>query len=244
AVIGAPFLIQAFLHGEAQGHKLVRDPDLVEWGAPLAASLGVELAKIHAIRPGRGVLDSLPVPAASPAKIEVGKFRQVISTAAEGRPALEYILAWLDRNAPPPPAQISLVHGDFRTGNYLVQDGQLSAILDWEFTHWGDADEDLGWFCAKCWRFGMTDLEAGGIAERAAFYQSYERYAARTIDPTRVHYWEIMAAAKWATIAVLQGDRFRKGGEQSIELALTGLMASELELEALDGLTVYDRTRT
>jgi tRNA uridine 5-carboxymethylaminomethyl modification enzyme len=45
-----------------------------------------------------------------------------------------------------------------------------------------------------------------------------------------------MAAAKWATIAVLQGDRFRKDGEPSIELALTGLMPPEMELDALDGI--------
>ena len=53
-------------------------------------------------------------------------------------------------------------------------------------------------------------------------------------------YWQVLAAAKWATIAVLQGDRYRIGGENSLELALTGLMVSELELEALDGVKVCE----
>jgi len=37
-----------------------------------------------------------------------------------------------------------------------------------------------------------------------------------------------------------QGGRFRLGGEASVELALTGLMVSELELEALDGIRAHE----
>jgi len=50
------------------------------------------------------------------------------------------------RRSPPPPAQkLSVVHGDFRTGNFLY-DGQggIHAILDWEMVHLGDPLEDLG----------------------------------------------------------------------------------------------------
>jgi aminoglycoside phosphotransferase (APT) family kinase protein len=129
---------------------------------------------------------------------------------------------------------------DFRTGNYLVDDHALSGILDWEFAHWGDPDEDIGWFCAKCWRFGNIACEAGGIAGRESFLDAYQAASGRRPDPQRIHYWEIMAAAKWAAIALLQGDRYRKHGEASLELALTGLMVSELELEALDGLRSYE----
>lgn len=242
-VIGAPFLVQAFLQGEAQGHLLVKDPALDQWGPQLAATLGEELAKIHAIRKDRGTLTELSPPQKAPGNEEVAKLRAALTTAGDERPALEYILAWLDRNAPEPPAYSTLVHGDFRTGNYLVQEGKLAAILDWEFAHWGDPDEDIGWFCAKCWRFGSNLREGGGIADRRALYEAYEQQTARQINPRRIQYWEVMAAAKWATVAVLQGDRFRKAGENSLELALTGLMASEIELEAFDGLKAYDSSR-
>jgi aminoglycoside phosphotransferase (APT) family kinase protein len=37
-----------------------------------------------------------------------------------------------------------LVHGDFNPSNILVRDGQVAAILDWEFAHAGDTLMDFG----------------------------------------------------------------------------------------------------
>ncbi len=241
-VIGAPFMIQARMPGDAQARRLTRATDLAQWGPAVARELGAELAKIHRLRPGGETLAFLPVPLTQPAKVEIGRFRAVLDKAGEPRPALEYILAWLDRNTPEA-AEIRLVHGDFRTGNYLVADGHVSAILDWEFAHWGDVHEDIGWFCAQCWRFGNDHLEAGGIAPREALLEGYRSLADWPVDEARIAYWRVMAAAKWATVAVLQGDRYRLGGETSLELALTGLMASEIELEALDGINAIEGLR-
>ncbi len=235
SVIGAPFMIQTFVRGNAQARRIVRDPELPAYGDALAERLGAELARIHSISPPRNDLGFLPIPILPPARNEVARLRTLLGTATEPRPALEYVLAWLDAHAPQP-GPISLVHGDFRTGNYLVDEGRLGAILDWEFTHWGDRHEDIGWFTARCWRFGNDAREAGGIGSREAFYRGYRSIAATHFDETVVPYWEIMAAAKWATVAVLQGDRYRSGGENSIELALTGLMPPEMELDALDGI--------
>ena len=53
-----------------------------------------------------------------------------------------------------------LVHGDYRIGNIMINDDQISGILDWEFTQWGDR-RDLGWFTSKCWRFGQDENIAG-----------------------------------------------------------------------------------
>ena len=58
-----------------------------------------------------------------------------------------------------------------------------------------------------------------------------------------IAYWEVMAAAKWAVIAILQGDRYLSGGETAIELALTGLMAPEMEFDALEGIAAIDAAR-
>src|SRR5690606_3952518 len=101
--------------------------------------------------------------------------------------------------------EMVLCHGDYRTGNYLVDAGSLTGILDWEFAHWGDRHEDIGWFCARCWRFGADEREAGGIASRADFYNGYNEVADRPVEESRIPYWEVMAAARWAAIALLQG---------------------------------------
>jgi aminoglycoside phosphotransferase (APT) family kinase protein len=240
-VIGRPFLIQAFVPGQAQARAIVRNPDLAAFGDTLAATLGRELAKIHALTPSAPDLSVLPIPLLPPAKVQVAGLKAALAGASQARPALEYVLAWLDAHAPTTP-QITLVHGDFRTGNYLLQETQLSAILDWEFAHWGDPLEDIGWFCARCWRFGRDEAwqEAGGIGTRRAFYEAYTAAGGRAITDAGVAYWEVMAAAKWAVIALLQGDRFLVGGETAIELALTGLMAPEMEFDALDGISAIE----
>lgn len=242
SVIGASFLIQRYVSGVAQARLLVRDKDLMRRGSLIAAELGRELALIHTIRPASGRLAMLPIPVGSPALHEVQRYRAVLDRAGEPRPALEYALAWLAANAPPPVAPV-LVHGDYRTGNLMVDGDRLSAVLDWEFSHWGDPDEDIGWLTAPCWRFGNTNLEAGGLAPLGAFLDAYEAAAARTVDRKRMAWWRILAAARWAAIAVLQGDRYRLGGEDSLEVVLTGLMAPEIELDALDGIEAYEAGR-
>jgi aminoglycoside phosphotransferase (APT) family kinase protein len=241
AVIGRPFLIQRFIVGDASARGLLRDPAIAETGPKLAAELGAALAKIHALRPVDKMLPVLPVPMLEPARAEVARLRAAITGASQTRPALEYILCWLDANAPVTPA-LALVHGDFRTGNYMVRDGRLAAVLDWEFAHWGDRYEDIGWFCARCWRFGQEGdaFEAGGIAPRAAFYQGYAAAGGLPIDPAAVAYWEVLAAARWAAIALLQGDRYFKDGETAIELALTGAMVPEMEFDAIEGIAALD----
>jgi len=234
-VIGSQFMIQSYVMGEGQARRLTRDTQVDQWGPAVARQLGEELAKIHRIRPERSELGFLPQPMLSPAKSEVGRLRAALDNAGEARPALEYALTWLNDNDPGS-EDLVLVHGDFRTGNYLVADGQLAAILDWEFAHWGDPHEDIGWLTARCWRFGQTDKMAGGIANLTPFLEGYRAAAQSSIDDSLLAYWQILASARWATIAVLQGDRYRTGGENSLELALTGLMVSELELECIDSI--------
>ena len=231
-LIGAPFFVQGWIAGMAQARRIVRDPALAGYGERLAGELAGELALIHAITPDVAALPHLPKPSGSPASHAVARLRAALDGAGEPRPALEYILAWLDQHAPASPGLV-LVHGDFRTGNYMVDDGHLAGILDWEFAHWGDRHEDIGWISARCWRFGNDTRELGGIAGLDGFLGAYAARTGVRIEPRAVVYWQIMAAAKWATIAVLQGDRYRRGGEERLELALTGLMAPEMEYDAL-----------
>src|SRR5579883_3042985 len=168
SVIGRPFHVMRIAPGVSAGHRLVKDPRV---GDALAGRLGRELARIHAIRPPRSDLAFLRAPSPTPVQQAIARMRRWLDGHRVPDPALEWALRWLERNEPPCPT-LTLVHGDFRTGNYLVADGELTAILDWEFSAWGDPREDIGWFCARCWRFGAVGREAGGIGSRAAFYRA------------------------------------------------------------------------
>ncbi len=242
SVIGAPFTVQRLLSGTAQARRIARDPKLAAFGPALAREIGGQLARIHAIRPPNGALTFLPLPEPDAVGAAVAEMRSALDKASEARPALEYVLVWLLANKPASRAT-SLVHGDFRTGNYLVEDGRLTGILDWEFCHWGDPREDLGWFCARCWRFGNDALAAGGIAPRADLLDGYNAVSGAPIAEHELAFWEILGAARWATIALLQGQRFLTGGERSLELALTGLMPAEMEFDALEAIAAIEAGR-
>ena len=231
-ILQRDFFVMERLPGIAAGYRLTREPALVPHPDSLVHSLGANLARLHAIRPPRAELDALPPPPHDPARAAIADYRAYLDTLDDAYPALEYGLRWCERHAPAT-FDVTLIHRDYRTGNYLVDAGRLTGVLDWEFAGWGDPREDLGWFTARCWRFGGVDREAGGIASLQPFLRGYESVAGHRPSRADLDYWQVMAHLRWAIIAVQQAQRHLAGGERSLELALTGRIVHELEYEAL-----------
>lgn len=230
-VLGHPFFVMRRIEGTATGHLLIKDTRLGGDRKALLRRLGEELARIHSIKPPRQDLNFLEWYEEAPALHKIKRLHAYLDSHNAPYPALEWGLRWLASNAPPR-GLITLCHRDFRTGNYMVDGNGLTGILDWEFAGWGDPMEDIGWFCAKCWRFGGKG-EAGGIGEREDFYMGYEGASGRLIDRGLVRYWEVLAHAVWAVIAIQQAQRHISGKEFSLMLALTGHKLPELEYEIL-----------
>ena len=233
SITGAPFFLMERARGTAQGRKIIRDGGLASFGPALARSLGEELARLHAVKPACPGLDFLPVPQIHPALFRIRRYRADLDALPGGHPVLEFALNWLEDRQPPENG-LSLCHTDYRTGNYMVDAGQLTAILDWEFTSWSDPDEDIGWFFARCWRFGNDALTAGGISQAGSFLEDYERVSGRTVNRQALRYWQVMAELRWAIIALQQGERCNSGAEVTQELALSGIMPPEMELNMLN----------
>lgn len=238
--IGREFYVMRRLPGDARGHRLVRDPGLDAVRDTLVERLGEELARLHGVAPPHPGLEGLPQPPLSPAHARIQEYRGYLDALPEPQPVLEWGLRWLERKAPASEAVV-LCHCDYRTGNYLVEGGELSGILDWEFATWSDPLEDIGWFCARCWRFGRWDQEAGGMGSREAFYRGYERVSGKPVNRALVPYWEIMATVRWAILALQQALRHTSGEETSLELALTGRKVPEMELDILTLIEQFKR---
>jgi aminoglycoside phosphotransferase (APT) family kinase protein len=232
-VFGRPFFLMRRIGGTAAAHLIVKDRGLGGDRALLVEQLGRELARIHSVRPPQAALDFLPCYEASPALHRVAQHRAFLDGHHTGYPALEWGLRWLERHAPAREL-LTLCHGDFRTGNYMVDKHGLTGILDWEFASWSDPLEDIGWLCAKCWRFGNVEAEVGGVGAREDLYRGYESESGRRVDRDAVRYWEVMAHASWAVIAIQQAERHCSGEEHSLLLALTGHIVPELEWEILN----------
>lgn len=226
-VTGAPFFVMRRVAGIAAAHRVVKSETLGGGREACVRVLGRELARIHTITPPRADLTFLGAPPDDPCRAFVAEQRAALDRQRMPRPVLEWGLRHLERSAPPPIPPV-LVHNDFRTGNIMLDDHGVTAVLDWEFTVWSDPHADLGWLCAKCWRFGNDAQEAGGIGPRAALYEGYG-----AVDDARVRWWELAAHIRWASIAVDQAERHISGVERSLELALTGHMVPGLEWEIL-----------
>jgi len=241
SVLGRPFYVMPRHAGEARGRVLARDPAVDRWGPPLARRLARELATLHRLAAPVAGLGFLDVPECL-AAARVEAYRAHLAALAVTNPVLELALEVLAERATPTPAS-TLIHGDFRLGNLLVDAGELTAILDWEFAAHGDPLEDLGWFLGRYWRFGRWHLEAGGLASRETLVEAYEEASGRAIEARALTYWQLMGTVRWAVIALQQAARHYVAGEPSLELALTGAVLPQLEWDILDLIEALDGDR-
>lgn len=232
-VLGRDFFIMKRIAGVAAGHRLVREAELVPNRALLGEELGANLALLHTVKPPQVSLDFLPPPHANHALATIAEYRRHIDEIDVNRPALEWGLRWCELHAPPS-VPACLIHRDYRTGNYMVDHGHLTGVLDWEFAGWGDPLEDIGWFMAKCWRFNANEREAGGVAHAEDFLRGYQNVSGRSFTADELRYWQVMGHLRWAVIALQQAQRHLSGKQPSLELALTGRMVAELEYEILN----------
>jgi aminoglycoside phosphotransferase (APT) family kinase protein len=151
-VIGREFFVHVPDRGARGRPSTHAEPELVPDRVALAESLGENMGRLHAIRPPRPELGFLPLPRGSSALGAVAAYRDYLDRIDAAHPVLEWGLRWCELNSPAT-GEIRLIHRDYRTGNYMVHEGRLTGVLDWEFAGWGDPREDIGWFMAKCWRF-------------------------------------------------------------------------------------------
>lgn len=233
AIIGSDFMVMRRVQGRADGRSLVRATRTEQQARDLTQRLGQELARLHHVRPPVDALSFLPTPDKAPALYRVDTYRAALDDLPDPHPVLEFALIWLQKNVPESQG-IVLSHCDFRTGNYMVHNHQLTGILDWEFAAWSDPNEDLGWLCAKSWRFGVNDREVGGIGYKPDLFEGYASVSGYRPDNATVLYWEVMGMTRWAIIALQQAQRHMSGRETSLELALTGRLLPEIEFDLLN----------
>jgi aminoglycoside phosphotransferase (APT) family kinase protein len=227
---GAYFL--DWVDGEAVGARVVRSPELQAARAVLPEQLAGSLAAIHQVTPKRWPDLDLQGLDRDPASYALGFLRRMLDRLPHSRPGLEWAWTWC-RDHCPSRAATTLVHGDFRTGNFLVDPSGLGAVLDWEFAHWGDPMDDLGWLCVRDWRFGALNRPAGGLCTRERFYGAYQAASGRAVDPARVHFWEVVGNLRWGAAAIFQGERVLSGASTDLELLAIPRRASEMAYEAL-----------
>lgn len=221
--LGAPCIVTRRLAGETIARKLLRDDEWAGARARLVEQAAGALAAIHRI----------PVDAAPRLRDadQLDEMRALLHGFAQPLPAFELALRWLEAHRPSSPRR-TVVHGDFRLGNLLVDHDGLAGVLDWELAHVGDPVEDLGWFCVRAWRFG-SPLPAGGMGTRAALLDAYEAAGGGAVDPESLRWWELLGTLKWGLICIVQSQVHLSGASRSVELATIGRRVCENEWDVL-----------
>lgn len=213
--------------GETIPARVLRQPELAEARSRMAAQCGEILAGIH-----RVPLDGLGFLREFDAEATLALFRRTLDKVDHPWPALELGLRWL-RERQPKNARRTLVHGDFRTGNFIVGPEGIRAVLDWEIAHAGNPMEDLGYLCMRTWRFGGKGA-VGGFGQRADLFAAYEKASGIAVDPEEARFWEVAGAMRWALGCVRRGYAWRHQSDRKLEFAAVGRRVEEPTYDLLN----------
>ncbi|MGI9430811.1 MAG: phosphotransferase family protein, partial [Myxococcota bacterium] len=113
--LGSGYVMER-LEGETIPRKLLRDERFARVRPRLAHQCGEILARLHAGDPGRA--SELSVATAA---TQIDQYRRLYDAYDAPHPVFELAFRWLEARALEP-EKLTLVHGDFRNGNLLVDE--------------------------------------------------------------------------------------------------------------------------
>jgi aminoglycoside phosphotransferase (APT) family kinase protein len=148
-------------------------------------------------------------------------------------PVAHAAIRWLRRRPPPPAQKLSLVHGDYRTGNFLFSpDGEIRAILDWEMAHIGDPLEDLAWSMDPLWCWNEPE-RAGRLLPHTEAVRAWEAASGLVVDPEAFAWWQVFAALKGIGIWISSSEDFHSGASKAPILAIAGWLMTDRQQRIL-----------
>ena len=128
------------------------------------------------------------------------------------------MIGWLQDNVPDSD-RLSLVHGAYRTGNLLIADDTVSAVLDWELQVIGDPMYDVSYVLSELNREG-TDL-LSNLVDRDLFFELYEHTSGITIDENACRYYDALYAMRSAAFWMSASGLYASVQSDDIRLART-----------------------
>jgi aminoglycoside phosphotransferase (APT) family kinase protein len=139
------------------------------------------LAALHRLAPDALALGAEPVVGAA---AEVDRWCATLQTVDQ-----TLVPGWPDtaaalRATVPAPFGPGVVHGDFRLGNLLAVDAQITAVIDWEIWTLGDPRIDLGWF--------LVNADPGTYRRPTAY-----RDAVPTVESLAADYGATLPGVRW-----------------------------------------------
>ncbi len=162
----------------------------------------------------------------------------------EDEPLIHLAANWLEDNAPALD-HVSIIHGDCRSGNFLISetDGSITAWLDWELAVLGDRHQDLTWATSLAYSHIAEDgktLLVNGMLPLDEFYAAYEKATGLKVDPQRIRYFRVYNAWVSVIVCIATAYRVARGGKSHQDIVLTwlngigGLLMEQLRQNLLE----------
>jgi len=218
-----PFFVMERIDGCESQFTALLEPGFAPHRDGLARRM-YELLAVIAATPVDGLpaRESSPLPAAAECwAVELGRWEGIIDRhEPEPQPILRAAIRRLRRRPPPPAQRLSVVHGDYRTGNFLYRGSEIHGILDWEMAHFGDPLEDLAWSFLPSWQWAR-DGRAGGIVEADEAIRIWEAASGLRVDRAALAWWALFNCVKAQGIWLTGARAFGDGRAQEIMLAFT-----------------------
>ncbi len=130
------------------------------------------------------------------------------------------LAAWLTERLPPDPEKPTLVHGDFKLDNVMLDAddvGKIVGVFDWKMSAIGDPLVDLGIFLCY-WVHASAAVQSDSITSvtnREGYFtreEIIENYAEKTnFDLTDITFYEVFAVFKLAVVIQQIFYRYFKG---------------------------------
>jgi aminoglycoside phosphotransferase (APT) family kinase protein len=185
-----------------------------------SAALVDALAALHAVDVRAHGLDSLGRPEGFVARQVRGWGERWKSSQTGELPEMDALASWLSGRLPPEPPRPTLVHGDYKLDNVMLDArdvGSVVGVFDWEMSAVGDPLVDLG-ILLGYWVHTAAVARRDSVAtvtDREGWFtreEILERYGARTgLDLAGVGFYEVFAVFKLAVVLQQIFFRYRRG---------------------------------
>lgn len=197
--LGSPSLVMDIVEGDCDWHVLNGPRPLGERMvfARDFLSILIEIQNVDWKHLGLGSL--LGVPRISPAVTALDQWEaERARVQRESLPELDLAGRWLRKHARVA-RKLTLVHGDFKPGNMLIDGRRVSAVLDWETAHIGDPLEDLGWITNPV---RAAEHQIPDHWETAHIVEAYRAMTGYDFDDNELKWWNVFSCWKLAIIVI------------------------------------------
>ena len=224
SIFGAPFLFCEKATGNAVVPWVSADQPALEEGyrRRLAEQFIDALAALHCVRWQEHAIAQMAdgIGTANAARRNVEYWQaQIGRWAMRPYPLAEWGIRWLLAHCPVAP-RVAIVHGDYRTGNFLEEGGRITAILDWELVHLGDPHEDLGWASLPMYMGGSKLISR--LAEPDWFYARYGEKAGFEVSMASLRYYQAFSLLKLAATHMAAARCFEEGRFNDMRMPAMG----------------------